>query len=89
MDEITVLFAVINSDLIGGYFLEICTEDMKVLFTCKDVKSYADYVRINRKFIDGTLWTAKENVSEDLAFKVYNEALQHNDIFLLVDTHTV
>ncbi len=83
LDEMTVLVAVINSNLLGGYFLEICNEDMKVLFTCPDVKTYADYVRINRKFVDSTLWMAKENVSNALAMKVQKEAMKHNDVFLL------
>jgi len=84
LEEIMVLVAVINNNLMGGYYLEICNEDMEVLFTCKDVDTYADYVRINKKYIDSTLWVAKSDVSSEILEIVQSQSMKHNDIFLLV-----
>lgn len=84
LDEIMVLAAVVNNNQMGGYYLEICDEQMQVMFTCKDVNSYADYVRINRKYVDNTLWVAKRDVLPDILEKVQDEAMKHKDIFLLV-----
>ena len=84
LEEIMVLAAVINNNQMGGYYLEICNEDMKVMFTCKDVKSYADYVRVNREYVDSTLWMAKPDVLPNVQMQVQNEAMKHNDVFLLV-----
>jgi len=84
LEESMVLTAVMNNNQMGGYYLEICNEQMKVMFTCKDVSSYADYVRINKKYVDTTLWFAKPDVLPNILEKVQDEAIKHNDIFLLV-----
>lgn len=84
LEDYTILVAVINDNKLGGYFLEICNENMEKLFVCDTVKLYADYVRLNRRYIDSTLWFAKEDVSLELQNKVQDEVSKYNDVFVKV-----
>lgn len=83
LDEVMVLGVVINNNLMGGYYLEVTTENMERLFTVNSVKEYADYVRVNRQFIDATLWFCQSNVSKDIAARVESEARQYPDLLLV------
>jgi len=76
-----ILIAVIINNMLGGYYLNIFDNDMKFLFTFKNVSEYADFVRMNKNYIDKTLWMVNSDVLPDIQKKVQYEAMQQNDIF--------
>lgn len=83
LNEVMVLGVTINSNFLGGYFLEITDEKMKSLFTLPSVKDYADYVRVNRNMIEATVWFVKDEVDQNIIDKVYKEVSLYPDLFLI------
>ncbi len=82
LDEMNVLAVIIRNNLIGGYFLEIADEKMKVLFKLNSVDDYASYVRVNRDFIEATMWFTDKDVSIPLMDKVYSEVNNYPDLLM-------
>ncbi len=86
LEDITVLGVVVCNNLMGGYYLEVRNEKMETLFTLSSVKEYADYVRLNRKYISATVWFNNNNVDDNLIKLVHKEASSYPDLLLVADS---